>query len=1056
MRKHKKALSLKFKQKGTLLIILFCLFSVCTVTVMAQKNLNSRTINGVVRGENGEPLIGANVITTGNTRNGTITDVNGKFSLSITNESTLKISYLGYIPAELKIDGKTTVNVTLIENKAALEEVVVVGYGTQKKESVVGAISQVKGDVMMQSGGVSTVGQALQGKLPGVTALYTNGQPGNNEMKIFIRGQSTWNFTGPLIMVDGIERDMNSIDLNEIENISVLKDASATAVYGVKGANGVILLTTKRGKSGKAQFSVSANTSYKSISKVPQKLDSYDAMMVSNEAILRELMYSESQWSSYTPLQVAEKYRNQTTQLEREIYPNVDWKDYMYKDFGKDYRLSASVSGGSDFAKYFVNIAYEEEGDITKEFDTGKGYTGTMNYKRFNYRSNLDFSITKSTTFSVNLSGSYGIQNTVPTQPEKLFLSLYNLAPDLFYPRYSDGSYGMAPVSDLGTANTLMLYTSLGLVTNHTVKTTTDFVLNQKLDFITKGLSAKGRFSFDNTIAGQQNISEPGTTGNNIQSRYVNDGTSRVFVYPSTTSGYSYVIQPWSMDSLVMKSGNMYRRIDYELSLNYNRTFDKHNITGLFLFKRQQFATGSQFPQYYEDWVARVTYDFNKTYFLEANGAYNGSEKFGKGYRFQLFPSVALGWMISNEKFLKEQKWLDKLKVRASYGLVGDDGGSNIPRWAYQTQWNALNYGAWMVNPGVYSNNGTTGQSPYLYQQETLLGNSDVRWETSLKKDIGVELSLFDGEIKAEFDYFGENRKDVFISASNRSVPDWFGASPPSANLGKVDVNGYEFVLGIYHKFSKQFRLFSDFNITYAKDIVIYREDPKLRPAYQQQAGYSIGQTRTAITGEIMQNWDDIYRSTPLSTGDGQKRPGYYDLIDYNGDGNYVSTYDNTPYGYPNRPQKTWSFTIGGEYKGLSASVQLYGQSNTTRSYTLSNFPLQTHNFFEASADYWSVNNPTATKTLSSWFLNPGATDPKRDLIDGSMVRLKMVEISYRFNKKDCKFIGIQGLRVFANGNNLYLWSKMADDRDYNNGTTNIRGDYPMLKRYNVGFNLDL
>ena len=1032
-------------------ILALCVIFMFTYSLVFAQVL----VKGNVKDKDGNPLPGVNVVIEGTT-NGTITGIDGQFNIQAKVGQKIMIRFIGMKSQLIDIKNASTIlNIVLQEETTELGELVVIGYGTQKRESIVGAISQVKGEVMMQSGGVSSVGQALQGKLPGVTAMYTNGQPGSNAMQIYIRGQSSWNATGPLVLVDGIERDMNSIDMNEIEDISVLKDASATAVYGVKGANGVLLFSTKRGKSGKAQFSVSANISYKSISKVPQKLDSYDAMVVSNEAIQRELMYAESSWSAYTPLQVADKYRNQTTQLQREVYPNIDWQKYMYKDFGKDYRLNASVSGGSDFAKYFCNIAYDQEGDITKDFDNGKGYQGTMNYKRFNYRSNLDFNITKSTTFSVNLSGSYGIQNTVPTQPEKLFLSLYNLAPDLYYPRYEDGSYGMSPTSDLGTANTLMLYTSDGLVTNHTVKLNSDFILDQKLNFITKGLSAKAKFSFDNTIVGQQNISEPGTTGNNIQSRYVNDGASRVFVYPSTSSGYSYVVQPWSMDSLIMKPAQMARRTDYQLSLNYNRSFRKHNLTGLFLFKRQEYAAGSEFPHYYEDWVGRATYDYDKTYFIEANGAYNGSEKFGPGYRFQLFPSVALGWMISNEPFMKGLTWLNKLKIRGSYGQVGDDGGTNIPRWLNQTQWQALTYGAYMVNPGYYNVTSANGMSPYLFQQQVLIGNPDIHWETSTKKDIGLEMTVLKGEIKAEFDYFKENRRDIYIADVNRSVPDWFGAKAPGANLGSVDVNGYEIVLGVNHKFNSDFRLFSDFNLTYAKDIVLFKEDPLLKVTYQQQAGHSIGQTYSAIQGNIMQNWDDIYMSTPLTSGNAQKRPGYYDLIDFNGDGNYNGTYDNAPYGYPTRPQRTWSWTTGVEYKGFSASVQFYGQSNTTRNYTLSTFPLQTHTFFTALLNYWSPENPTGTQTLPTWSLSQGASDPYRNLIDASMVRLKMVEIAYRLDKFTCKRFGVQGLRLFVNGNNLYLWSKMADDRDYNNGTTNIRGDYPMMKRFNVGFNLD-
>jgi TonB-linked SusC/RagA family outer membrane protein len=1026
--------------------LLFMTLLIWYAAVFAQSN----NVSGKISDITGQGLPGVSVYLKGTTI-GTVTDNNGRFTLAnLFPENVIIISFIGMKTVEVKVGNQSVINVILREETVGLSEVVTVGYGVQKKESVVGAIAQIKGESLMQSGGVTSVGEALQGKLAGVVTMFTDGKPGEDNMKIFIRGQSSWNNSGsPLVLVDGVERSMNDLDMNEISGISVLKDASATAVYGVKGANGVLLLTTKRGSTGKAKLSISGNLVAKSISKVPEKYDSYDAMMVTNEAIQRELMYKETSWANFTPIEIASKYRNQATQLEREIYPNVDWKDYMFKDIANDFHLNLSVSGGSDFAKYFCNISYQNEGDMTKNFDTGKGYNAKLSYERYNYRSNLDFNLTKTTKFSVNLSGLYSIKNSSPSDDVRLYLSLYNLAPDLFYPRYSDGSYGYTEVNDQGLSNSLYYYTTAGQNTSYNFRINTDFTLEQKLDFITKGLIFNGRFTLDNTMTGTQNISDP---DNIIQKRYANDGKDVFYKYPATDNDYSYVIEPWVLGNFDV-GGNKTRRLDYQLSLNYQRTFaQKHNTTALLLFKRQQFAAGNMFPIYYEDWVSRVTYNYDHTYFIEANGAYNGSEKFGPNYRFELFPSIALGWMVSNEPFMKGLTWLDKFKIRASAGQVGDDGFAG--RWLYLTQWGSSAVRSEINAPGYF---GVTtiaaAQSPYNFYLEKVIGNEDVHWETSLKKDLGVEFSVLKGKITADFDYFQENRRDIYITGDGRTIPDWFGTTPPGANLGKVDVKGFELVLGFKHQFNEKLKISSDISLTHSKDKILYKDDPLLRPSYLKQEGYSIDQTRSAIPGSIMQSWDDVYMSTPLSSGDNFKRIGYYDQVDFNGDGNFNGTYDTAPYAYPNRPQNTWSWTLGSEYKGLSLSVQLYGQSNSIRNYTLSTFPLQTHLFYRDHENYWSKSNPTGVYALDPWTLNSAASDPLKNLVDASMVRLKMVELAYRFPSQSCKKMGVDGFRLFVNGNNLFVWTKMADDRDFGSGN---RGTYPTLKRFNFGFTVDL
>jgi TonB-linked SusC/RagA family outer membrane protein len=958
---------------------------------------------------------------------------------------------------EVKVGNQTVVNVSLTDGSIGLEEVVAVGYGVQKKINVVGAISNIKGEALLQSGGVTTIGQALQGKIPGLTTMYTNGKPGSTDMKIFIRAQGSWNNSGTvLVLIDGVEREMNDIDMNEVESISVLKDASATAVYGVKGANGVILITTKRGQAGKAKLSISGNLIAKTISKVPQKYESYDAMMIRNDAIMRELPYSEASWKDYIPLQTAEKFRNQQTQEQLEMYPNVDWKDYMFKDVANDSQLNLSISGGSDLAKYFVSLSYNDESDMTKDFDTGKGYNSQLSYKRLNYRSNLDFNITKTTKLSVNLSGSYSKKTASPADDVRLYLSLYNIAPDLFYPRYSDGSYGFAPVTDQGLSNSLYYYTSQGMNTTHGFRLNTDFALEQKLDFITKGLVFNGRFTLDNTMTGTQNIDD---MDNLIQKRYSIDGVAE-YKYPTADNTYAYVIEPWILSNFNV-GGNKNRRMEYQMTLNYNRTFaGKHNVGGLLLFKRQKYTAGSAFATRYEDIVSRLTYNYNSKYFIEANGAYNGSELFGPGYRRELFPSLALGWVISNENFMKQYKWLDKLKLRASAGEVGDDNfitGRSDLRWMYVSQWESSSTTVDMNAPGIFalSSANAAAKSPYTVYREKVIANEDLHWERSFKKDIGFEFSAFKGGITFDFDYFEDNRTDIFMEGKERSVPEWFGSSAaPGANLGAVNTNGYEIQLGLKHNFTKNLKAWGDLSYTHAKDIIISKDEPLLRATHLKKEGFSIDQTTSAIPGSMMQNWDDVYMSTPISTGNDKKRLGYYDVVDFNGDGNYNGSSDNVPWGYPNRPQNTWNLTLGGSYKGLSLVAQIYAQTNTTRGYTLDSFSQNVGNlYFKENGDYWSKENPDGVKTIYPWRVLTGNTEPLRGLYDASMVRLKMVELAYRFSSSECKKMGLAGLKVFVNGNNLYLWTKMADDREYGSGN---RGTYPTLKRFNFGFNLDL
>lgn len=1054
-------LKLKLKMKQQIKSRCFVSVMAFTLTLVFSSftaaNLHAQErVSGTVTDAYGVPLPGVSVIQKGTSR-GASTDFDGNYSLELTlGDKTLVFSYLGFIKQEIQVNSRTTINLILEEDVESLGEVVVVGYGTQKKASVVAAISQVKGEVLFErAGGLTNVEAGLQGNLPGVTAIQGSGLPGQSDMRIFIRGQSSWNGGGePLVLVDGAPRPMSDIDFNDIENISVLKDASATAVFGVEGGDGVILITTKRGKKGKpAELSLSVNSTIKMVSRLPQKLDSYDARIHANRSIVRELSLEPASWGDYTPMAILDKYRNPASLEESYIYPNVNWEDEILKDFAQDYRINLSARGGGENSRYFASLAYQTVDDIFdgKKYDSGKGYLGEYNYERFNYRTNIDFDITSTTELSVNLSGYLGTRES-PANLNVVVNGIYEIAPDLFTPIYPDGLYGQYVDDGFGITNPVVSLTNTGFNTFTTFQVNTDVILKQKLDFIAKGLTFKGRFSLDNNMQSQQQLSDNGADGfENVIFR-VYDGDQEIILSPNGVNDFDFVPFPWTVGTSSVQNSSRTRNLVYDMSLNYVSTFaDKHNVTALFLVRRQESARGSVFPTFRENWVSRVTYNYDDRYLIDLSGAYNGSERFGPGYKFDLFPAVGLGWTVSNESFMSSADWLNKLKIRGSYGVTGSDRAPG--RWNWIQQWS--NGGSAFLNPNAYQ--GGDGRSPYIFNTEDTVGNPNLQWETSTKYNLGAELSLFNNLITAEFDYFNENRDNIIIRGIDRAVPDFFGIAPPDFNKGKVEVRGFEIVLGANHTFGNGLNIFGDFNFTQATNEVIDREDPEFTPFYQKDAGHPLGQIRTAIPGDILTNWDDIYSSTPLIANQNQRRPGYYNLIDFDGDGVYDGRFDNAPFGYPTSPQRNWSATIGARYKGFSVSAQLYGTQNTLRSFGNRTFNNQTNLIFEQDIDYWTVDNPNNTDTLPAWRASAD-TNPRDNLLDASLTRLKAVSLSYDIPKKACKKIGIKSLQVFVNGNNLFLWSDLPDDREFNGDITadsNFRGDYPTLKRFNFGFNLN-
>jgi len=952
------------------------------------------------------------------------------------------------------------------------DEVLVVGYGASTKRTNLGAIAQISGEALKTKGALSNLTDALSGAIPGVTVMVKTGTPGTtgehgNETEILIRGLSTWNNTQPLILVDGAQRPISDLSVDEIENFTVLKDASAAAVYGVKGANGVILITTKRGHTGKPSVSFEVNSSLRSMSKVEKPLGSYDALLARNWAVIHELpLMGSTQMANYVSPRVLGYYRDN---VDPEKYTNVDWQDVMTKDLALTTKYSVNVSGGTDFVKYFNSLSYINDGDImnTGTDDNPRGYKNEFKYQRLNFRTNLDFNLTKTTTFSVNLSGYYGRQQA-PDQPGNAFWpGIYKYNPATPLPIYSDGIFGAREPSMLSFYESNYYFKLLtgGTAVEKRTALTSDFHLEQKLDFLTKGLSAWGRFSFDNYFTTDGgNISDP---SNYVRKRYDLKSGSWVYVIPpSGSNGFDFYPLPLGYTVETPLSGSMVRSMYYEIALNYKHSFGKHYVEGLALFSRQEYAQGNNWPGKREDWVGRIKYEYDLKYLFEVNGAYNGSEKFGPGYKFGLFPSVAVGWRISEEQFIKNNiSQISNLKLRYSIGWIGSDNlGSNAPQWGYLTTWNPYNNWHNMIETTVGPAFGSViggANSIYVDQSfmEGTVGNPDIRWESKRSQNFGIEIGLFNDLITGSVDYFNDYRYDMLIPSSNRAVPDFFGQTAPAVNSGEVIVNGLELDLRVNKTFGKV-NLWANYTWTLAKNKVLYKEDVEMLPAYQKNEGYQIGQVKTSISAEMIDSWDALYTGVMPESSTGRKDvlTGSARLIDYNADG-YINGNDATANGYARQPQNTYSFAFGGDYKGLSLMAQFYGMYNTTLEGSLYNeemmygFPLAFQSIVDRTATpEYEVSNPT----FRALGIDKRGSIGHWAYYDGSLFRLKTLEISYSLPKNLLKWMLLDNVRLYVNGNNLWLWNKIPIDAESMDlqGENNMK--YPNTKNFNFGINVTL
>jgi TonB-linked SusC/RagA family outer membrane protein len=1004
---------------------------------------------------------GANVVVKNVPNAVAVTDMDGKYVIKVPSaDAVLVFTSVGFKTLEIRVEGNSEINAVMKQDQTDLGEVIIIGYGKQKKASLVAAITQVSGKTLERAGGVQSIGAALTGNAPGLVTSASSGMPGEEDPQIFIRGASTWNNAQPLILVDGVERPMNSVEITSVESVTVLKDASATAVYGVKGGNGVILITTKRGQSGKALIRATFNTTMKVPSKLPEKLDSYDGLIVKNRAIENELALSPSSWNDYVPQAIINKYRYPANVAESERYPNVDWQDALFNDFAMSYNTSLNVSGGTKSVRYFASADFLSEGDLFKKYNNNRGYDPGYGYNRLNVRSNLDFQITSSTVFKVGLAGSRGVKKSpwgASGGEYTMWDAAYSTAPDVFLPYYEDGSWGYFAPNEGKASNSVRNLAISGIQFVTTTKLNTDFTLEQNFDKWVKGLSFKGLLALDNSfVEGDRGVSD---LYNDVQEKYIDPLTGLVLYKKAYDNNNRFDFQEgvkWTSTGGTIRDWNTYRKLFYQLQLNYQtKIAENHNIAAMGLFSRDKDALGSEIPHYREDWVFRATYNYANKYFIEYNGAYNGSEKFGPENRFEFFSSGGASWIVSKENFMKKtESFLDLLKFRASYGQVGDDGGYQrnlAQRFIYQSQWGY----------GGKSHLGTTGEtaeeSPYTWYNELSVANPGIHWEIAKKVNVGADFGFFKGLVSGTFDWYREDRTDVLLPGNQRAIPPYFGATAPIANLGQVENRGYELELKFNYTFGSGLNVWWTTNFSHSKNKIITADDPELFPDYQKKQGYSVNQAHSYVSHGYYNTWDELYASTIHSTNDAAKLPGNYNILDYNADG-IIDAKDNIPYGYTGTPQNTYNNTVGVNWKGFSAFVQFYGVNNVTRQVVLTSLGSQNHVVYDQGS-YWSQDNTNADQPMPRWLATASEfNNGSRYMYDGSYLRLKNAEIAYTFDGKTnwIKSAGLQSIRFYFNGNNLFLWSNMPDDREANYAGTGwaSQGAYPTVKRFNFGANI--
>ena len=999
-------------------------------SVTAPQGGGNVKMTGRVLDETKAGVPGATVIVKGSTR-GVITGNDGTFSIDVKPTDVIEISYLGYETQSIPVGTKTNIVTELVRKVSELEAVTVVAYGKQRKESIIGAINTIDaGELEVASGSLSS---NLAGKLAGIVVMQRTGEPGSSA-EFWIRGQSTFGAkTTPLVLVDGIERDMDFVDADDIATFSILKDATATALYGVRGANGIILITTKRGTEMtapqirvKAEFGITQPVQLPELANASQWIDYYNEL------------YRDS---GSTEMPISDYARQMyLSGRDPDLYPNVDWVNTIFKDLAMTGRVHASVTGGSPKIRYYVSASYYTEGGMFNVADNDR-YNAQMNFNKYSFRSNIDIDITKSTQLGLSLSTQYTTKNAPCTTTNDLYAYTMYVTPVVF-------SNGMLAIpQESGSVNPYNMLNNTGYRRYNTMVAQSLLSLTQDFsDIITPGLKANVKFAWDAQNATLlERAMSPVTyyaTGR--------DENGELMLTAANPNGSNYM-------RLATSDSSGTTAINFEGSLIYERLFaEDHRVSGMFLYsvrsksKNRPVNYIDAYPTKNMGIAGRFTYAFRDKYFAEFNFGYNGSENFAPGKRYGFFPSYAVGYMISNEKFWEPLR--DKvniLKIRASYGKIGNDEIGGSRRFAYNTTMN--------TNAGGFTF-GDLGQTNLPGYSTGEYGNPDVAWEEATKADVGIELGLFN-KIKIQADYFYEKREGIFIQ--RESTPSVVGTKTAQwVNLGRMKNQGFDMSLEFDHSFNKDFSISARGNFTYNRNKKLYDDKPDQIWKYQNLAGFANNQQFGLIAEGLFESEEDIANWPKQDFG--TVRPGDIKYRDVNGDG-VVNTFDKVAIGYTLVPEINYGFGASLKWKGIDVSVFFSGVGHVTRI-------IQGQNLFGASSTILRMGQIFEDVAKNRWTLdnqNPNAPYPRLSLNkvdnnqqlstywqrDMSFLRLKDAEIGYTLPESMTKKWGLSKIRFYIQGKNLITFSDFKLwDPEVNANYGNV---YPLIRTFAIGANVN-
>lgn len=995
-------------------------------------------ISGRVLDENKAPVAGAMILVKESGR-GVISGIDGTFSIEVSSNESLEVSFLGYETQLIPVGASTQLVVELIPKASELDAVTVVAYGRQRKESIVGAINTIDSrDLNVSTGQLST---NLAGKLAGVVVMQRTGEPGAGA-DFWIRGINTFGENNkPLILVDGIERDMDLVDVEDIQTFSILKDATATALYGVRGANGIVLITTKRGKEGEPTVSVKAEFGMTQPVKVPSMANTEEWLSYYNE-LYRDAGNAPA-FSDY-------EIQMYLSGADPDLYPSVNWVDTIFKDWAKTGRVNANVSGGSPKVRYYIGTSWYTEEGIFNVTDKSR-YDANMKFDKFNFRSNVDINLTSSTELGLSLSTQYTSKNSPGLSSLETIYSYTLLTTPIATPTvFSDGtlagpSQGRNPYNDLNNT---------GYTRESTIVAQSLLSLNQDFsDMITPGLSANVKFSWD-------------ADNGNVLRRHITpatyyasgrDDNGDLILHETPTTPTQYM--------QLSSSSTSWTTVNFEAMMLYERVFAlDHRFSGMFLYsirsRRNNTPTKTDnesayimaFPYKNMGIAGRFTYSFMDKYFAEFNFGYNGSENFAPGRRYGFFPSYAAGWMMSNENFWDPiRDIVTHLKVRGSYGKIGNDQIGGSRRFAYNTTLDTSASGWYW---------GSSGGGNYESGISTAFqGNTGVSWEEATKSDIGIEFGLFH-KIRVQADYFYEKREGIFIE--RQSTPSIVGIiNQPYVNLGKMKNQGFDMSLEYDHRFNPDLFLSVRGNFTFNRNKNLYDDRPEQIWAYQNLAGYAYNQQFGLIALGLFESEEDITNSPVHNLGT-SPRVGDIKYRDINGDG-VVNEYDMVPIGYTDVPEINYGFGFSLAYKSFDFSAFFSGVGNVTRIISGPNLYGQSLNILvqgqlyqDVARNRWTLDNqdpnaPYPRMSLTTVENNiQASTYWQRDM---SFLRLKNAEIGYTLPKHISKKAGMSTMRIYLQGVNLLTFTKFKLwDPELSSNYGNV---YPMMRVFTVGVNMN-